>query len=190
VRVHHDQRVQTPAHARQRRLYESVCGGQIVAGVPAADQALSSREDMARAARLSQSQMVLIEKIQKQATPEVVAAVKSGVISLNAAAAVASLSAPEQVAAAAAGKDELKQAAKRVRDAKRKPREVEATDVSADPQDSDASAASETAGPVTAADEIKALKKRVAALQAENDALRKQVLNLLAKRGGLPEGGV
>ena len=58
----------------------------------------------------------MIEKIQKQATPELVEAVKSGTISLSAGAAVASLPAEEQVAAAAAGKDELKQAAKRVRE--------------------------------------------------------------------------
>jgi hypothetical protein len=86
-------------------------------------RALSSREAIARAARLSSSQVVMIEKIQKQAAPELVAAVKSGTISLNAAAAVATLPAEEQVAAAAAGKDELKQAAKRVREAKRKTRE-------------------------------------------------------------------
>ena len=48
---------------------------------------------------------------------------KSGTISLNAAAAVATLPAEEQVAAVTAGKDELKQAAKRVREAKRKTRE-------------------------------------------------------------------
>jgi hypothetical protein len=64
-----------------------------------------------KAARLSSNQVVLIEKIQKQAAPEVVAAVKAGTISINAAAAVESLPAEEQVAAAAAGKDELKQAA-------------------------------------------------------------------------------
>ena len=37
---------------------------------------LSGREAIARAARLSSNQVVLIEKIQKQAAPEVVAAVK------------------------------------------------------------------------------------------------------------------
>ena len=145
-------------------------------GAPEADQPLASREDMAKAARLSNSQMVMIEKIQKQAAPEVVAAVKSGVISINAAAAVSSLPAQEQVAAAAAGKDELKQAAKRARDAKRKPRDAEASTSSEDQDTSD------TAGATSAADEIKALQKRVAVLQAENDALRKQVLNLLSKQ--------
>jgi len=39
---------------------------------------LNSREDIAKAARLSSSQVVMIEKIQKQAAPELVAALKSG----------------------------------------------------------------------------------------------------------------
>jgi len=73
---------------------------------------LKSREDIAKAARLSSSQVVMIEKIQKQAAPEVVAAVKAGAISLNAAAAVAGLPAGEQKAAALAGKAGPKQGAK------------------------------------------------------------------------------
>ena len=67
--------------------------------MPAVDS-LKNRDDIAKAARLSSSQVVLIEKIQKQAAAEVVAAVKSGTISINAAAAVATLPADEQVAAA------------------------------------------------------------------------------------------
>ena len=63
---------------------------------------LDSREAIARAARLSSSQVVMIEKIQKQAAPELVQAVKSGTISINTAAAVATLPAEEQVAAAVA----------------------------------------------------------------------------------------
>ena len=63
---------------------------------------LDSREAIAKAARLSSSQVVMIEKIQKQAAPELVAAVKSGTISINAAAAVATLPAEEQVAAVVA----------------------------------------------------------------------------------------
>ncbi|NEK65600.1 MAG: plasmid replication/partition related protein, partial [Xanthomonas perforans] len=70
--------------------------------------------------------VVMIERIHKQAAPEVVQAVKAGEISISAAAAVATLSEDEQRAAAQAGKAELKQAAKRVRDAKRKPKPDEA----------------------------------------------------------------
>jgi hypothetical protein len=134
---------------------------------------LASREDIAKAARLSSNQVVLIEKIRKQAAPEVVAALKSGAISLNAAAAVASLPSQEQVAAAVGGTDELKQAAKRVRDAKRKPPMA-----SVEPGDQEGAQISESA---SSADEVTALKRRVAQLEKENDALRKQVLNLLEK---------
>ncbi len=133
---------------------------------------LSSREAIARAARLSSSQVVMIEKIQKQAAPELVAAVKSGTISLNAAAAVATLPAEEQVAAATAGKDELKQAAKRVREAKRKTRE-EAAPKNADETSHSADASN--------ADELTTLRARVAELTAENEALRQQLAQLRAQ---------
>ena len=128
---------------------------------------MNSREAIARAARLSSSQVVMIEKIQKQAAPELVEAVKAGTISINAAAAVASLPAEEQKAAVVAGKDELKQAAKRVRDAKRKPREPSADDAAA----SDAE---------DGVDEMQALRRRVAELEAENASLRRQVADLMA----------
>lgn len=132
---------------------------------------VSSREAIARAARLSSSQVVMIEKIQKQAAPEVVAAVKAGSISINAAAAVASLPAEEQVAAAHAGTDELKQAAKRVREAKRKPKEPSeaTTDGAALP---DATQAVQT---------VAALQQRIAELTAENTELRQQLVQLQAQ---------
>jgi len=131
---------------------------------------LQSREDIARAARLSASQVGMIEKIQKQAAPEVVAAVRSGDLSLNAAAVVATLPAEEQRAAAIAGKDELRQAAKRVRESRRKPKEENA--------DTGDSAATEAA---TASDEMSALRQRVAQLEAENADLRQQVQSLSAQ---------
>lgn len=139
-------------------------------GVSGADESLKSREDVAKAARLSSSQVVMIEKIQKQAAPELVAAVKSGVISLNAAAAVASLPAQEQAAAAAGGKDELKQAAKRVREAKRKPAAEPATEGGAP-----AAEAALAAMPADGLDEVGALRQRVAELTAENAALRAEL---------------
>lgn len=141
---------------------------------------LKSREDLARAARLSSSQVAMIEKIHQQAEPELVAALKSGAISINAAAAVATLPPEEQKAAAVAGKDELKQAAKRVRDAQRKPRAKASA-----PEGE--GAASDSSAPSAAADqasELQALHKRVAELTAENEALRKQVSNLLSQLVG------
>jgi hypothetical protein len=137
---------------------------------------LKSRADIARAARLSNSQVVMIEKIQKQAAPELVAAVKAGDISLNAAAAVASLPVDEQRSAALAGKDELKQAAKRVRGEKRKAPSPEASgEGAADDADSaEATLASKTGGH----DPMQILKDRVIELTAENETLRKRVAEL------------
>lgn len=145
---------------------------EAAAALPAPDP-LNSREAIAKAARLSSSQVVMIEKIQKQAAPELVAAVKSGTISINAAAAVATLPAEEQVAAAVAGKDELKQAAKRVRELnKRKPREEAPSD--------DKAHAETAAGAEGNTDELHALRQRVAELTAENTELRRQVAQLQA----------
>lgn len=132
--------------------------------------AFKSREDLAKAARLSSSQVVMIEKIQKQAAPELVAAVKSGVISINAAAAVASLPEQEQVAAASAGKDELKQAAKRVRDAKRVAREAMAAH-----QPPAAAAVDTASGEAPVEWTLEALRERVTQLEAENAHLRRQL---------------
>ncbi|MDB5878637.1 MAG: hypothetical protein JWQ41_2051, partial [Variovorax sp.] len=115
---------------------------------------------------LTNSQIVMIEKIQKLAAPEVVAAVRSGTISINAAAAVSSLPAEEQVAAAAAGKDELKQAAKRVRESKRKLREVSP----ADTEETDGGGGGDDSSEL-----IAELRHRVAELEAENQALRRQI---------------
>lgn len=140
----------------------------------AAQDALQTREALAKAARLSSSQVVLIEKIQRQGAPELVAAVKAGAISINAAAAVATLPTEAQAAAAAAGAGELKQAAKRVREARRKP--------AADAQAQETAVA---AAPATADDAqpaamptLEALRTRVAELEAENAALREELAAL------------
>lgn len=136
---------------------------------------LDTREALAKAARLSSSQVVLIEKIQKQGAPELVAAVKAGVVSINAAAAVATLPAEEQAAVAAAGADELKQAAKRVRESKRRA-----------PAPAAAGDAPEPATPAAATDTtptVEALQQRVAALEAENAALRAELAALRAAAG-------
>ncbi|KQQ75445.1 plasmid replication/partition related protein [Xanthomonas sp. Leaf131] len=119
-----------------------------------------SRAELAREARLSNSQVVMIERIHKQAAPEVVQAVRAGEISISAAAAVATLSEDEQRAAAQAGKAELKQAAKRVRDAKRKPKPDEAEGGEAERRD------------------VKALQRRVTELENENAALQIKVAAL------------
>lgn len=141
---------------------------------------LQSREDIARAARLSSSQVSMIEKIQKQAAPEVVAALKAGELSLNAAAVVSSLPVAEQQAAAQTGKGGLKQVAKQVREARRKPKAV-----AADGGDVNEGAVSPPmagqAGAGLASDEVQALRMRVAQLEAENAELRQQVQALSAQ---------
>lgn len=132
------------------------------AAVPSAEpKPLDSREAVAKAARLSSAQVQMIEKIQHQAAPEVVAAVRAGTLSINAAAAVATLPTEEQAAAAQAGADELKQVAKRVREAKRKPK---ATD--------------EASAPAEGGETLDGLRQRVAALEAENAELRRQLAAL------------
>lgn len=131
--------------------------------------ARKQRGEIAREARLSTAQVGLIETIHKQAAPEVVAAVKSGTLSLNAAAAVATLPEDEQRAAALAGKSELKEAAKRVRESRRKPREPREGD------DGETSALD-----AALADQVLALRQRVAELTAENESLREQLALLQA----------
>lgn len=137
------------------------------------DQALDTREALARAARLSAGQVKMIETIQQKAAPEVVAAVKAGELSLNAAAVVATLPVEEQQAVAAEGADGLKQAAKRVRDAKKKPKTEKTVDAEADMD----------AAPAASPEE---LQTRVTELEAENERLRLQVKTLqelLAEQG-------
>lgn len=73
--------------------------------IESAQEAGLTREAVARAARMSSATLGQIEKIQKTAAPELVSAIKSGAISINAAAAVASLPSEKQVAAVAGGQE-------------------------------------------------------------------------------------
>ncbi len=143
--------------------------GAAPAAAPAAanlppPQPLNNRAAVARAARLTPAQVQAIEKITQQAAPEVVAAVRSGEITINAAAAVASLPAEEQKAAATAGKDELKQAAKRARELSKPKKDKAAPEL-----------------PPEAADlDTEGLRAKVAELTAENTRLRERVADLQA----------
>jgi hypothetical protein len=122
-----------------------------------------TREAVARAARVSSATLGQIEKIQKTATPELVSAVKSGVISINAAVAVASLPGEKQVAAVAGGKKELRQAARQVREARLPPKpELEAPPSDATPDQL----------------AIHRLTLLVAELTEERDQLKKKVQHL------------
>jgi len=130
---------------------------------------LPTRESIARAARISSTTVSQIEKIQKEAAPELVAAVKAGDISINAAAAVASLPVEEQVAAVAGGKKELRQAARQVREAKAQARAASAPEQAAD----------DLAEPASPQAEIARLKKTVADLTAENARLKARIAELM-----------
>jgi len=136
------------------------------AAEPAAPPPLSTREEVARVAGISSNAISRIEKIQKTAAPELVEAVRAGTISLNAAAAVASLPSEAQVAAVAAGKKELQQVARQVREAKLPPKAPRA----------DVARQDEAAPP----SDVAALAARIAELETENAALKAQVAALTA----------
>jgi len=127
--------------------------------------AVPSRQALARAARISSNTLGQIEKIQKSAAPELVRAVKAGAISINAAAAVASLPAERQAAAVAGGRKELQQAAREVRQAKAPaPREAPPEVPIDSIEDMPA--------------EIARLRQLLAKLTDERDQLKKKVMHL------------
>ena len=129
---------------------------------PAAENArpepVPSREAIARSARISSNTINQIEKIQKSAAPELVAALKSGTISINAAATVASLPVEAQVAAVAGGKKELQQADRQVRENKAVAR----------------------TGPESPEGVIARLRQTITELSTENAALRAKLAGLAA----------
>jgi len=124
------------------------------------------RQTVARVARVTPATLTQIEKIQKTAAPELVDAIKSGVISINAAAAVASLPANDQVAAVAGGKKELRAAARQVREA-RAPTKPPRPDLPEPPAD---------ATPEQL--QIHHLMREVADLKDERDQLKKKIQQL------------
>lgn len=156
--------------ARQQAQQEAAAQAQL-----ADDQARATvlepaapirREALARAARVSSTTLGQIEKIQQSAAPELVQAVRTGTISIHAAAAVASLPEPAQVAAVAGGRKELQQAARQVREARAAARPAP----QAEPDDL------AEAGDYPA--EVARLRRLLGELRAERDALKKKVMHL------------
>ncbi|HEY8026831.1 MAG TPA: hypothetical protein VIF60_19985, partial [Burkholderiaceae bacterium] len=139
----------------------------------------TSRKEVAQIAGVSSHTIGQIEKIQKTATPELIDAVRAGTISIGAAAAVASLTSGEQLAALAGGKKELQQAAKEVREAKtpKKSTSPETVNVGTDGNESVALVSDDNT-PSKA--EVIALKARISELVAENLVLKEQVSHLSA----------
>lgn len=163
---------------QQERQAQQTDSGQSDEAATSATQsaepvAIPNRQALARAARVSSNTLGQIEKIQKDAAPELVRAVQSGEISINAAAAVAALPVDKQVAAAAEGRKALKELARQAREAKAKVK-VPSTDDAAD----------EIAGEpaIEAIDdypaEVARLRRLVAALTEERDGLKKKVMHL------------
>jgi hypothetical protein len=120
----------------------------------------NTREDVAKAARVSSNTISQIERIQKAATPQLVEAVRSGTISINAAANVASLPEAVQIAAVAGGRKELQQAARQVREQKASTRP---------PKEAPADEAAELRA------QVAALRRKVDALEQENATLRERL---------------
>lgn len=136
------------------------------ASVDPASPPWNTREDVARAARVSSNTISQIERIQKAATPELREAVRAGTISINAAANVAQLSESAQIAAVAGGRKELQQAARQVREQKSAARPRKEKEV-LDPADELATLRSERA----------AMKDRLATLLTENERLKQRLVN-------------
>lgn len=126
----------------------------------------NTREEVAKAARVSSNTISQIERIQKAATPQLVEAVRTGAISINAAANVAQLPQEAQIAAVAGGRKELQQAARQVREQKMaaKPR-----------KEKPAAEGGDDATALRA--ELAALKDRMATLLTENERLKQRLLN-------------
>ncbi|SAI71548.1 Uncharacterised protein [Bordetella ansorpii] len=127
-----------------------------------------SRQAMAREARLSSIALGQIEKIRKQAAPEVLRAVQSGGLSINAAAAVSTLPPERQAAAAVGGAKSLREAAREAR--------AMAAAAKPLPEPPELPPLPENAEEYPAA--LAKLAQRVAELTQERDALKKKVAQL------------
>jgi hypothetical protein len=149
---------------RKRELVAAQLAQRASGRDASADQAappvpINTRQEIAKAARVSSNTMGQIEKIQRAAAPELVEAVRSGTISINAAATVAELPQAQQVAAVAGGRRELQQAAKQVREQKASARP---------PKDEKEEKVDEVS---LLQAQVAALKETVAALTAQNTTL-------------------
>ncbi len=166
----------TSARAMAAALAPNAAGeSPAKAELPPPDR-LNTRESIAKAARISSNTVMQIEKIQKTAVPELVAAVKAGTISINTAATVASMPAAEQVAAAAGGKSDLQQAAKRVRQGRAKPAASEAgPDASPDEAPEDVALRNRETQLLLLQSTVQQLTAENKALQEENRQLRAQL---------------
>lgn len=150
--------------------------GPAFSASPAQPVVIPNRQALARAARLSSNTLGQIEKINKAAAPELVRAVRSGDISINAAAAVAAMPAEQQVAAAAEGRKALRELARQAREAKAQAKSSAGDDAS------NVAEGAEAEPPIEAIEdypaEVARLRRLVASLTEERDGLKKKVMHL------------
>lgn len=155
------------ARTKVQQESNTASGTEAVSAESPAQPPLNTREDLAKIAGISSNAISRIEKIQKTAAPELVEAVRTGTISLNAAAAVASLPSAEQVAAVVGGKKELQQVAKQVRESK-SPARAARVEVAA--------AAAAAVAPQLS--ELSTLTAKIDELNSENAALKAEIATL------------
>jgi hypothetical protein len=163
---------------------EAAEAGDAAAGDAPAEEAaaeagaaqIKTREDIARVAGISSNTIGQIERIRKTAAPELMQAVRAGTISINAAAAVASLPSEEQVSAVAGGKKELRQAAKHVREQKNLTRTPRAATADSPAASTDGGVSAPVGDdPAALRAEIARLQARIAELTSENHKLKAQL---------------
>lgn len=172
------QQRQQASQARQAQQAEAdlTSDGPSSSAPPVQPVVIPNRQALARAARLSSNTLGQIEKIHKAAAPELVRAVRSGDISINAAAAVAAMPAEQQVAAAAEGRKALRELARQAREAKAQAKS------SAGDAESSAAEGAEAEPPIETIEdypaEVARLRRLVASLTEERDGLKKKVMHL------------
>jgi transcriptional regulator with XRE-family HTH domain len=158
---------------RKKQIVSTRMAQRAAEAPPESDQApdesppWNTREEVAKAARVSPNTISQIERIQKAATPQLVEAVRAGTISINAAANVAQLPESMQIAAVAGGRKELQQAARQVREQKQASRPRKET-----PEGEPVDEATRMRA------EIASLKDRVATLLTENEVLKQRLAAL------------
>ena len=147
--------------------------------------AMPSRQALAREARVSSNTLTQIDRIRQQAAPELVEAVRAGEVSINAAAAVATLPVERQKQAVQGGRKELRMTAREVRQTVQAERLRARRDVRGDaepdaPVDGDPPFDPDGSTPVITdyPAEVARLNKVIQRLTEERDGLKQRVMHL------------
>ncbi|OZI35940.1 hypothetical protein CEG14_12920 [Bordetella genomosp. 1] len=150
----------------------------------APEPVLPNRQALAREARVSSNTLTQIDRIRQQAAPELVEAVRAGEISINAAAAVATLPPERQKEAVRGGRKELRMTAREVRqtvqaERTRARREARGEEAGA-PADGDPPFDPDGSTPVITdyPAEVARLNKVIQRLTEERDGLKQRVMHL------------